>query len=40
MIKSTDDRIEELTEDIGRWNRNTKSARDVRTKEKQDFTRA
>ena len=40
LIKSTDDRINELKEDIGRWNRSTKSAKDVRTKEKQDFTRA
>jgi hypothetical protein len=38
LIKETDARIKELEEDVGRWNKDQKSAKDVRGKEKSDFT--
>jgi len=37
-IRSLTDRIQELDEDVGRWNKDIKSATDVRNKEKADFT--
>jgi len=38
LIKETDARVKELSEDVGRWNRDQKSARSVRDREKADFT--
>jgi len=36
-IRALTDRIEELEEDVGRWKKDSKSASDVRAKEKADF---
>jgi len=37
LIRELTDRINELAEDVGRWNTDTKSATDVRNKEAADF---
>lgn len=37
LIKSTDGRIKELEEDVGRWEKDQKSASDVRSMEKADY---
>jgi len=37
-IRALTDRVQELDEDVGRWNKDIKSATDVRNKEKADFT--
>ena len=38
LIRKLTERIQELDEDVARWNKDQKSASDVRNKEKADYS--